>query len=150
MKILTKEVLILLLSIVTLTTILFKFNFNVDTKEMLEVFVPLVWGVFIALGGSMVKLNNRSYLTESKIERYRRGQGFSFILSVLMMMFLGIATIYPTRNFILKNFTVTENIWNNLSSLYDSLCFSTFTISGVGSLFVGGLLLVSELREESN
>ncbi len=123
-------------------------GFSVDSKEMLDVFVPLVWGVFIALGGSLFKLNRTDHLNEAEEIKNERSQGIAFVLAILMMVFLGLATIYPARNFLRTKSDWANDHWTVLSSVYDSLCFSIFVTTGLSSLIVAGMILVRELEKK--
>ena len=137
---------ILILSVVGFTLLFWVHDFSVDTNEMLQIFVPLVWGVFIALGGSLVKLNDQNGLAESQKTMKKNGQGVAFVLIILTMIFLVLATFYPARSFFAQKITLIDNNWSVISSLYDSLCFSIFVIAGLGSVSIAALVLVWELK----
>ena len=136
----------LLVALTILFGLLVYFDFNVDSKEMLGVFVPLVWGIFVALGGCLIKLNQQEGLPESDKKLFKKVQGLCFILVLKMMTFLGLAGVFPARNFLKSKISFVSSNWGTFSIVFDSLSFSIFVVSGLGAVLVSAYILIKELE----
>lgn len=137
----------LLLPYLTAAT-LWSVSFHLDTKETLNLIVPLLWGVFVAVGGSVIYLNKLSIhdkgeATNSTDKKILKASKFFVNLGAINLFqaltFLLSVVIYPVRSFFIRFFEerFEIEIVTNLRSLYDISLYTHIFIIGFGALVLG-------------
>ena len=75
-----------------LSVLLLFLNFSLNTKETLGLFLPLVWGIFVALCGSFVFIQKTNYDKQKRFGDYIKAislkiNGVSLILILHSLIF---------------------------------------------------------------
>ncbi len=123
-------------------------SFHLDTKETLNLIVPLLWGVFVAVGGSVIYLNklstygaggNAKVIDKKILKASKFFVNLGAINLFQALMFLLSVVIYPVRTFVIDFFEKRfgSELVLKLRSLYDVSLYTHIIIIGFGALVLG-------------
>jgi NADH:ubiquinone oxidoreductase subunit 5 (subunit L)/multisubunit Na+/H+ antiporter MnhA subunit len=127
---------------ILLTGVFFYCGMELHTGEMLTLFLSIVWGVLVAIGGAIVFLRtfnfqgNAAFLTTQK-KSHQKAINLCLILLVEAMLFLILSLFYPTRHLLRKKIEFVQAHYNELGNLYDSMMFSLIIVPSICSVFIG-------------
>lgn len=125
---------------------LYQYDFDINTKDTLNLFVSVVWGILIGIGSTVVFLNkaipemnasNDSDVNDlvKASEHYRELALYNLAQCVLFLIMI---ILYPIRDY-LKKLILNNNaeLYNFSRSFYDKLLVSLVSSLGVCALLVG-------------
>lgn len=136
-----------------MAALLFWGGFAASSEKMLTLFLPIIWGVLISLGGGLVFLKHFNPsgldLMERKVSAHI--MGFSLLLILQTAVFLLLSALYPAKGFMLHLSGSAGWITRNSGELcraYECLLFCFIVVPSFASVLVGLWTLYLLLNRE--
>lgn len=144
-----------IVSPIVISTLLIRNNFNPDTGSMLNLFLPLVWGILIALGGGIIYLNDHRAKGKGLFILFlnsiaERAKTLSLTLIAETLIFILFAILFPARGFIKSCFGISETTYDKIRLFSDSILFSTIVVPSIFAVFVGMTCLLISFNSEKS
>lgn len=128
-------------------------DFNINTKEFLDLTLQLVWGIMVALGGGVVYLskfnfsnNNTEHTWQKKIIKETQKICYPLLLQTLIFVFLSI--IYTSKSYSTKAFGLENESYKNAAIFFDSVLMSLIITPAIFSIAVGMVCIYMAVHHE--
>lgn len=120
--------------------LLFCWGFEAETEKMLTLFLSIVWGVMVALGGSIIYMRTFDFSQQDPfLQRQKSSNKTAIDLSVILIMqtllFLILSVLFPVKSFVISSLGVQKV--SLYSQIYDCLLFSLIIVPSLSSILIG-------------
>jgi hypothetical protein len=118
------------------------YGFAIDTKDTLSLFLSLVWGVFVALGGGFFFMSNIDFEKQKYHKNFMsivsdKFRAVSIAILFHTALFVFLAFLFPIRRHIMSFVGDIVVQKYNLISLYDSLLYVEIVMPSIFSIMIG-------------
>ena len=143
---------------ILLAAIFFGVGLKINVEKLLTLFLPVVWGIMVALGGGIVFLKKYDFGKQpGQVRNYaklnKKVTSLALILLIQTLAFLVLSLFFPAHDYIrttIKHVDWFDSHWGILSNGYNSLLFSFIVCPSILSVIVGMWTVYLALNDEKS